>query len=224
MESFRWHTRSISLFLVFLLLAAVLPAQAANICDPVTGAQCQAVAADGAASVRSVPRTSCSAGTTALTASAAGTGIFFEICGSASKIVKVHRLVIGGRIATTAAIASVILDKTSAAPTSGTKTQLTQAPMDSTNPACTANSVALYTALGTAGASVGVLGARTGVWPILATVAATDVDPIYFWDFGSPEEVQPVTLRGTAQCIQARMGATTTNAPSLVINVKWTEE
>jgi hypothetical protein len=160
--------------------------------------------------------------TAAKTATAAGTGPFFAICGSATKTVRLQQLIIGGTVATAAVYADVELRKTSAATSSGTPTALTKVPHDSNSAASTANLLNFYTALATSGASVGFIGSQGAVFPITGTVAAQQAQVIFDWT--NRQESEAPVLRGTAQCIEASFGTTTTNAPTLTISGIFTEE
>lgn len=160
------------------------------------------------------------AGMTAATATAAGTGIFWEMCGSASKTIRVQKLVVSGTIATAAKNADVVLTKHSAATTSGTATTLTQVPYDSSSAAGTATNVRFFTVLGTAGTSVGVI--QNGVIFLPLTTSPTFAQPAEFvW---RDQDSEAPTLRGTAQCLTLNFGTTPTNAPSLLVSVRWTEK
>lgn len=162
-----------------------------------------------------------SAGTTAKTATAAGTGPFFSICGSATKTVRIQRISISGTVATAAVYGDIVIKKTSTATSAGTATTLTQAPFDSSSAAGTATNVKYYTALGTAGTSVGVILTATQFFPLTGTVALTPPPFIYTW---RDVDAESPTLRGTAQCMEANFGTTTTNAPTLSVSVAWTEK
>lgn len=160
------------------------------------------------------------AGMTAATATAAGTGVFWEMCGSATKTIRVQKILVSGTVATGAKNGDVILTKRSAASTAGTATTLTQFPYDSANAAATAASVKYYTVLATAGASVGVV--QNGLLYMPLTGTGTLSVPMEFvWRDGDAEAP---TLRGTAQCLSLNFGTTTTNAPSLMVSAKWTEK
>lgn len=160
------------------------------------------------------------AGTTAKTATTAGTGPFFNVCGSATKTIRIQRLSISGTVATAAVYGDLVVKKTSAATTAGTSTALTALPYDSTSAAATGTSK-FYTALGTAGASVGVLLTETLFFPVTAT--GTSIGPQLVYQWRDPDTEAP-TLRGTAQCLEASFGTTTTNAPTLTVSVTWTEK
>lgn len=156
------------------------------------------------------------ANTTVETATAAGTGPFFTICGSATRLIRVKEFSINGSVGTAATRSTVVLLKTSTATSAGTATALTQVPVDSAYPAGSASLVNFYTALGTTGTGVGVVASQMKPFPITATVAATDFIPELVFDLD-------VRLRGIAECLQANFGATTTNAPTLKVGVVWTE-
>lgn len=163
-----------------------------------------------------------SGATTAKTATAAGTGPFFSMCGSATKTVRVQQLTIGGTVATAAVYGDVTLRKTSAATSSGTATALVKVPHSSTAAASTLALLNYYTALATAGTLVGTVGAQSAVFPITGTVAAAMAQLIFDWT--NRQESEAPVLRGVAECLEAGFGTTTTNAPTLAVHVIWTEE
>jgi len=160
--------------------------------------------------------------TTAKTATAAGTGPFFSICGSATKTVRLQQLIIGGTVATAAVYGDVELRKTSTATSAGTATSLTKVPHDSASAASTVNLLNFYTALATTGTNVGMIGSQGAVFPITGTVAAQQAQVIFDWT--NRQESEAPVLRGIAQCIEASFGTTTTNAPTLTAQGIYTEE
>lgn len=160
--------------------------------------------------------------TTAKTATAAGTGPFFSICGSGTKTIRLQQLVIGGTVATAAVYGDVELTKTSTATSSGTATALTKVPHDSASAAATASLLNYYTALGTAGSAVGKIGSQSAVFPITGTVAASSANVIFDWT--NRQESEAPVLRGTTQCIEASFGTTPANAPTLTVQGIFTEE
>jgi hypothetical protein len=163
--------------------------------------------------------------TAAKTATAAGTGPFFTICGSASRPITVQMLTVSGTVATAAVYGDVVLTKTSTATSGGTATALTQTPLDTLNRAGSSNAVNFYTALATAGTAVGKVGSRGAVFPITGTVAAQEAFLQFDWRPGMTNgEIQGIVLRGTAECLEAAFGTTTTNAPTLQVEVVWSEE
>lgn len=167
-------------------------------------------------------RVTYAAATTAKTATAAGTGPFFAICGSSSKTVRVQRLVIGGTVGTAAVYGDVEIRKTSTATSAGTATALVAVPMDAPDPASTVSLLNFYTALATSGTSVGMIGSQGAVFPITATVAAQQA--LLFFDWMTRQESKAPILRGTGQCLEASFGTTTANAPTLEVQAVWTEE
>jgi len=162
-----------------------------------------------------------SAATTAKTATAAGTAPWFTICGSSTKTIRVEDFVAAPTVATAAVYADIELIKTSTATSGGTPVALTKVPHDSTSAAATASIVNFYSALATAGAAVGPVASRQVFAPITATItleSPTDVSLL------SHTEAEAIVLRGTAQCLEASFGTTTTNVPTLTVEVTWTEE
>lgn len=172
------------------------------------------------ANVIVVQKPTYAAATALKTATAAGTGPFFAICGSSTKTVRVQSIAVGGTVATAAINVDVQIRKTSTAIAAGTATALTAVPHDSAvNPTATASLVNYYTVLATSGTSVGMVGSQMGFFP----VAPAALNPVLF-DWSNRQESQAPVLRGTAQCLEASFGTTTTNAPTLQVQVIWTEE
>ena len=162
-----------------------------------------------------------SAATTLKTATAAGTGVFFEICGSGTTTVRVHRIGIAGTVATAAVYGDLELKKYSAQTTGGTATALTPTPHDSTSAAATVARVNYYTVLATAGTLVGTVWSETRFFPITGTIVHMNHTIPFYW---RDQETEGIVLRGTTQCLGANFGTTTTNAPTLTVTVVWTEE
>ena len=156
--------------------------------------------------------------------SAAGTGPFFSICGSSTRTIRVRQILIDYTVATAGLHADPILQKTSTATSSGTSTDLVAVPLDSNYPAATASLVKIYTALGTTGTVVGVVGIQMKWAQITATVNAGGSSSPYPFLYRPYSETDAIVLRGTAQCVQAAFGTTTTNAPTVTASVMWTEE
>lgn len=163
-----------------------------------------------------------SAATTARTATAAGTGPWFTICGSATKTVRVQRFAVSGTSATAVHFGDVELIKTSTATSSGTAVTLNKVPHDSGSAASTANLVNFYSTLATPGSAVGAIASRVIFIPLSTSPvmmsAPTEID------FRNHNEAEGVVLRGIAQCLEASFGTTTTDAPTLSVEVMWTEE
>jgi hypothetical protein len=157
------------------------------------------------------------AATAAKTATAAGTAPFFSICGGA-RTLRVLQVIVGGTVATAAVNADVILTKTSTATSGGTATALTKTPQDSNSTASVASLANFYTVLATAGTAIGRAGSQTA----FLSVAPAAHAPVTF-DWTLTPDKAPV-LRGAAQCLEASFGTTTTNAPTLTVQVLYTEE
>lgn len=165
------------------------------------------------------------AGLTIKTATAAGTTPFFTICGSASRPVVVQQFVVSGTVGTAAVYGDVVLQRTSTTTTSGTATALTQTRMDTQNRAPTASKVNYYTVLATVGTLVGTVASRGAVFPITATVAASEAQIVFDWRAKMPTgDLQAPVLRGVSECLEASFATTTTNAPTLQVEVMWSED
>lgn len=165
------------------------------------------------------------AGLTIKTATAAGTGPFFTICGSSSHPVTVQQFIVTGTVGTAAVYGDVVMQRTSTATSAGTATALTQTRMDTMNRAPTASKVNYYTALATVGTLVGTVASRGAVFPITATVAASEAQIVFDW---RPRwltgDLQAPVLRGTGECLEASFATTTGNAPTLQVEVMWSED
>lgn len=145
----------------------------------------------------------------------------FTITGSATKTVKIRRLIISGtNTANTNAL--ILLIKRSAANTGGTSATLTAVAADSTNSAATAT-IRNYTANPTLGTVVGTIAGRVIFLPLLAS-ANSSISPE--WNL-IPLVGQPITVRGTAEVVSVNLNAVNLgilSATSLNIAVEWTEE
>lgn len=159
-----------------------------------------------------------SATITALTPAASATD-FFTITGSASRIVRVKRVMCFG--ASTADGTAVVQGiKRSAADTAGTSTTPTVVPYDSTDGAGTAV-VRAYTANPTGvGTSLGVV--RAG--PLSTAVLASSANAAAMvWDFGGLN-TKELVLRGTGQMFALNNGgASFVAGASLTCSAEWTE-
>jgi hypothetical protein len=140
---------------------------------------------------------------------------FFEIKGSASKLVIIDKIKIRGT-QTTSGTVDVYVKKRSTANTGGTSSATTNVPHISTDAAATAVG-SIYTVNPTTGADVGNL----QVVPIF--VSATTAQPEnYTIDFG--ERSKPVSLSGTAQTLALNLNSVTVTGGVFYISVTWTEE
>lgn len=159
---------------------------------------------------------------TAKTATTAGTGPFFSICGSSSKVVKVQQINFDYTVATAGVYADPVLKKTSAATSAGTATALVKVPLNSTYGASTVNLLNFYTVLATAGTLVGTVDGQMTFANITGTVANQQASKTF--TFRAPSDLEAVVLNGTAECLEGSFGTTTANAPTMMVSVKWTEE
>lgn len=159
---------------------------------------------------------------TAKTATAAGTAPFFTICGSATKTIRVQEFKAHYTVATAAVYADPRLQKTSTATSAGTATALVKVPLDSSSAAATANLANYYTVLATPGTLVGTVAIQQTTAQMTGVVSSSTPPEIFRWK--ATDESEAVVLRGTAQCLEASFGTTTTNAPTMTVSVVWTEE
>lgn len=153
-----------------------------------------------------------SANAAAITTAATATDVV-TLTGSATKTVRVHRVVVNG-IATAATAVQVGLVKRSTANTGGTSAGLTEVPLNSQGPAASATGLS-YTANPTPGTSVGTVALRRVLFGTSATEA-----PATVFDFGD----WPVELRGTGEVLAVNLGGVTVTGGSLNADLFWTEE
>lgn len=162
------------------------------------------------------------ASTSVKTAVAVGTTPIFALFGSATKTIRVQRLLIAATVGTTAVYGDLIIFLRTASITGGTKTDLTQVATDQNNAAPTANICGIYTAAPTAGTGGGPIASLLQYCPVTGTPA---LGPgIFDFDWRERWETEAPVLRGVAQGIEAAFGTTTTNAPTITATVWWTEE
>lgn len=155
------------------------------------------------------------------TATAAGTGVFAAIYGSASKTIRVQRITVCGTVATAAVYGDVVVKKVTTPGTGGTATTLTPVACDSNTPDSFA-SCSYFTALRTAGSGGGAIASQVAYFPITGTVA--NGPAIIQFVFTATSMLEAPVLRGTSQGIELNFGTTTTNAPTLMVTFEWTEE
>lgn len=147
----------------------------------------------------------------------------FTITGSATRTVKIRKILVSA-IQTTASIQSVSLLKRSTANTAGTSVTQTNVPHDSTNAAATAT-VRSYTANPTLGTLVGRMATRKLY--ISGALAANNGQfaPGNFVEFSYDQlGKEPPTLIGTSQVIAVNLPGVTLAGSSFDIFVEWTEE
>ena len=162
------------------------------------------------------PPATYSAAVVGLTVAATATDIF-TLTGSATKTIRVSRILVNG-VQTTAAQVNILLIRRSTADTLGTSTAQTAATYDTTNAAATATVLA-YTANPTLGTTVGTASARRVFIPGAATASDAQGLEIVSGDVGQ----QLMTLRGIAQVLAVNLGGVTVVGGSLNITIEWTE-
>jgi hypothetical protein len=140
------------------------------------------------------------------------------IVGSASKTVKIHKIILSST-QTTAGINSWFLIKRSTANTGGSPATQTLVPLDSSNSAATAV-VRKYTTAPTTGTAVGTVRAISVLSPSPASTSPADT--VLFDDSATG---QPITLRGAAQELDLNFnGAAVPAGLSVALTIIETEE
>jgi hypothetical protein len=139
---------------------------------------------------------------TALNAGTDPTTLLFELVGSATKKVRLLRIVISGTIATTAEDWDLQLTKQSTASTGGTSTSATVVPTDSDNNAGTAVFKG-FTVAPTAGTLVGVMAVAKLPLAIAPAIVQT---PLIFEFSNVPGRSRP-TLHTAAETLGIRANA-----------------
>lgn len=144
----------------------------------------------------------------------------FQVCGSATKTIRIN-YIRASADATAAGSLDFYIFKRTAVNTGGTTSAITPAQMDSNDAAPTATALK-YTANPTGlGAGVAVLGDHYAM-----PAAASTGYPINVWDvqFGKRND-ETLVLRGVAQCAEFSMnGQTILAGTSLYVTMEWTEE
>lgn len=149
--------------------------------------------------------------------------VFFNILGSASKIVTVKRIAVSGATLTAVGYFAVNVVRLSSATSGGTSTTLVGVSCDTNDPAATAV-VKAYTAVATAdGTLVGTMATCRVLWQS-TTAAAAGLTRDYVFDFGDMPETKGLRLRGTSQEIALVFPVVLASAGTLSIDIEWTEE
>ena len=141
----------------------------------------------------------------------------FTITGSATKTIRVSKILING-VQTTAAQINVLIVKRSTANTAGTSTAPTRVPYDSASAAATATVLA-YTANPTLGTAVGTGSAIRVFVPGAATASDAQGLVVVSGDVGQ----QMMTLRGIAEVLAVNLNSTTVAGSAINVTVEWTE-
>lgn len=140
----------------------------------------------------------------------------FTLTGSATKIVRISRVALGG-VQTTGSQINVICLRRSTANTGGSSVSLAAIRLDSANPAATATALA-YTANPTVGTLVGNIRTRK----VSVSAASGISDPMIF-DFGT-RNGQAVVLRGINEVFAINLFNVTVAGSAFNISIEWTEE
>ncbi len=143
------------------------------------------------------------------------------LIGSATKTIRVTRVILSGTIATAAAYGSVELVMRSAASTGGSPTVATAVPNDSTDAAASATVNGTYTSNPTQGTAVGPI--ATQRYSGILTGTVTLLPPPIIFDFGQRPARCPV-LRGVAQELGVLLNGFGANASTWDVTFEWTEE
>lgn len=152
-------------------------------------------------------------------AAVAGTTVFSQIFGSATKTIRVQKITVAGSIATAAINADLVVFKRTAVGSGGTATTLTQTPKDSTSAAGTATNVKFFTAAPTAGTGGSIIATQSmymGITPALGQVV--------IFDWTAPGMNECPVLRGTGEGLELSFATTAGNAATLTVMFEWTEE
>lgn len=170
--------------------------------------------------VSSTSKATYAATISALSVAASATDIF-TLTGSATKTVRVTRLLVSAS-QTSAANVLLQLLKRSSANTGGTSTTPTAVPYDSADSAATAT-VRAYTANPSSlGTLVGVVAA---VKAFLSTGSGNNSNStILEYHFGAPNNAKEIVLRGTSEVFSLNLNAFTVAGGVFAISVEWTEE
>ncbi len=147
---------------------------------------------------------------------------FFNIIGSASKVVTVKRIAVSGATLTAVGYFTVNVVRLSSASSGGTSTTLVNVQMDTNDPAGTAV-VNAYTAVPTMGSLVGTIATNRCLWQS-TTAAAAGLTRDYMFEFGDMPETKGIRLRGTSQEMALLFPVVLASAGALAVDIEWTEE
>lgn len=155
-------------------------------------------------------------------ASAANATDLITIVGSATKIIRIKRVVISA-IATDDSNAVIQLVKRSTNNTGGTSTSLNRVPLDSQNAAATAT-VRAYTANPTLGTLVGLLASSRLQIGVLAPANNSNTPSNPNELFRSNGRGQDIVLRGTSEIASINLNAVTIAGGLFSGCIEWVEE
>jgi hypothetical protein len=151
----------------------------------------------------------------------AATFAIAELDGSATKKIRLLRMVVSGSELTAIAVNDLRLTKLSSISTGGTATTGVAVPFDSAFPAASA----VFRGFTVAPTGGGVVVGAIAVQKLSLLLIATDLGMAVAFDFTNLAANQRPTLRTAAQAFALDFnGATPANAPNLDIYAWWTEE
>ena len=160
--------------------------------------------------------------TIAVLAPAATATDIFTLTGSATRNIKVRRIVVDGiKTATSHEVVQII--KRSTANTGGTSTTPAAVPHDSTNAAATAVARA-YTANPTLGTAVGTILAKRVVFKAQTPANAQSVGAGTVFDERFGDANQAIILRGVNDVLAVNLNGVTLTGGSVNVTVEWSEE
>lgn len=182
-----------------------------------TGGSCP-VAQNSAAELYADPEVQKATYAASVNVSPASTGLFAQLCGSATKVIRIRNESFMGKT-TTAGGAILSAIKTTSAATGGTTGgTVSLGPVDSASAAATATMIA-WTAAPTDGTEVFTYETMAISLPLLANVIPSLVVP-----HGSGS--QSIVLRGVGQCVSYSLPSISagTAGTNMIMTVTWTEE
>lgn len=140
-----------------------------------------------------------------------------SISGSATKTVKVRRIIFAG-VASAVQTQPVAIIKRSTANTNGGGYSIAKVSYDSSNAASTVGTAEAWTTDPTLGTTVGTLADLYVQWAN-ATTGLGSVTTFTFGQLG-----QPIVLRGVAQSAAVNLGGVNYTSPTISCTFEWTEE
>lgn len=149
---------------------------------------------------------------------------YLFLTGSATKTIRVQRLLVGCTMATTAAYVDMVCYLRTVIATGGTSVALSRIAHDQDNTPVADVLCKIFSAAPTAGTPAGnVVAAQMLFAPITATTALGPA--IFDFDWRFRDESEAIVLRGVAQSLEVGFGtAIATNAPTITAQFTWTEE
>lgn len=148
------------------------------------------------------------------------TKTFSSLTGSATKTVRLQRVVVSGTAAALATV-PVVLKKTSAAATGGTPVTMTEIPFVTGATAVTAVAQ-MFSAAPTVGTLIGAIDSRLITFGITGTSVYDGSAAVF--DFTNGGEMESPTLSGVAETFELHFGVAAPSTPVVNVAWYWTEE